>query len=588
MKRNLILSAVMAVIMIIFGVSTHAAAGPERSDFSNPKDGDVDGRDLYNFLSEYSTGYTPGSPGDIDGDEDIDSDDVALFAGAFGTTYSTSAAKPNILLIIADDIGIDVSTDLYPSLIEELEFMYGTDDISGKPASMPQVTDRIARQGMVFNNAWAQPSCSPTRAAMITGLYGKKTGVTSAGIAMSSNHITFVQKLKEAGYSTAAFGKWHLAGSSMPYAATLPLAAGFELFKGHVDGAIEDYWDYNYDVQDDPDHPTEFIRVKPVPEAKSLPGIVSTTYAPVVKGWDVIDWINAKEDANPDKPWLVWLAFNEAHWDWEGYNLHVPNGDTIGCDPMDETQDSPLCQEVKACGGVPGSNNNGLCENKVLVRAMTTAMDTVVGKILDAVYERDPNTYVIFIGDNGTEAGSIDNMYLHTSGRGKGTAYESGARVAMAIRGPNIEAGGQSVEFVHVADLFNTCLEIGGLSPMTQNIDKNGATVDSDSVSFASILFSNDPLVTFVRDPYTQYIITENGSTAGTRNGTYKVICKSSWMGGKTWEFYNLIDDPLEETLLDTSSADCSNYDLDYTHSQWQWNYCRLREVIETESILSP
>ena len=575
MKKNLILSAIMAVMMILFGVSADAAAGPERSDFSNPKDGDVDGMDLYDFLTAYSAGDPAAN---VDGVGDIDSGDVAAFAEDFGITYSTSKAKPNILILIADDIGIDVTTDLYPGFIEELEFMYGDDSgVRGKPASMPQVKDKIAQQGMVFNNAWAQPSCSPTRAAMITGLYAKKTGVKSAGTAMSSNHITFVQQLKQyAGYSTAAFGKWHLAGGSSPYTETLPKAAGFELFKGHVDGAVEDYWDYNYDVQDDSHSPTEFTRVWPVPEAKSLPGIAATTYAPVVKGRDVIDWINAREDTNPDKPWLVWLAFNEAHWDWQGYNLHVPNADTMASSTVRSLA------EVTACGGTPGSNNNGSCSNKVLVRAMTNAMDTVIGKILDAVYARDPNTYVIFIGDNGTEAGSIDNMYLTTSGRGKGTAYESGARVAMAIRGPDIKAGSQSFEFVHVADLFNTCLEIGGLDPMTQNVDKNGAAVDSDSVSLAPILFSNDPLVTFVRDSNTDYIITENGSTAGARNGIYKVIYQSN-----NWRFYNLIDDPLEQTLLSTSGVGCSNYETDYNTNQWQWHYCRLREVIETESIIS-
>jgi len=583
MKKNLILSAIMAVMMILFGVSADAAAGPERSDFTVPKDGDVDGMDLYDFLTTYSAGDPAAN---VDGVGDIDSGDVAAFAEDFGTTYSTSTAKPNILILIADDIGIDVSTDLYPGIIEELEFKYGAGSgVRGKPASMPQVVSRIAEEGMLFDNAWAQPSCSPTRAAMITGLYAKKTGVKSAGTAMSSNHITFVQQLKQyAGYSTAAFGKWHLAGGSSPYTETLPKAAGFELFKGHVDGAVEDYWDYNYDVQDDSHSPTEFTRVRPVPEAKSLPGIAATTYAPVVKGRDVIDWINAREDTNPDKPWLVWLAFNEAHWDWDGYNLHVPNGDTIGCHPTNPDLDGPVCQEIKSCGGSPGSNNNGSCENKVLVRAMTTAMDTVVGRILDAVYARDPNTYIIFIGDNGTEAGSIDNMYLTTAGRGKGTAYESGARVAMAIRGPGIETGSQSFEFVHVADLFNTCMEIGGLSPMTQNVDRNGATVNSDSVSLAPILFG-DP-VTFVRDPNSDFIITENGNTAGARNGFYKVICKSNFFS-KTWEFYNLIDDPLEETKINTTGVECSAYGTDYMPSQWQWHYCRLREVIETESIIS-
>jgi arylsulfatase A-like enzyme len=66
---------------------------------------------------------------------------------------------------------------------------------------------------MVFTNVWAHPFCSPTRSAIITGLFGKKAKVLTYADALSQKHTTFVKKLKdEGGYSTALFGKWHLAG----------------------------------------------------------------------------------------------------------------------------------------------------------------------------------------------------------------------------------------------------------------------------------------------------------------------------------------------------------------------------------------
>ncbi len=80
----------------------------------------------------------------------------------------------------------------------------------------------------------------------------------------------------------------------------------------------------------------------------------------------------------------------------------------------------------------------------------------------------DPNTHVIFIGDNGTpmygrpNLDFIDNMYITQTGRGKGTAYESGARVPMVIRGPGIKACAKSNEYVHAADLFSNYVDVSG------------------------------------------------------------------------------------------------------------------------------
>ena len=77
------------------------------------------------------------------------------------------------------------------------------------------------------------------------------------------------------------------------------------------------------------------------------------------------------------------------------------------------------------------------------------------------------NTYIIFISDNGTESDSIDNMYLTISGRGKGSVFESGARVAISISGQGIAVGSGSGKFVHAADLFAANRELAGLETPT-------------------------------------------------------------------------------------------------------------------------
>jgi arylsulfatase A-like enzyme len=559
MKRGLLfILTVLALVMIPFITLSYAAIGDY--DFSSPKDGDVDGKDLAALIA---------GPGP----------DIASFAGFFGQTYTVTARRSNILLIIGDDVGIDVMTDLYPNLISGLTSLYGPSGhnhsnysrINGNPASLPVLTARLATQGMVFSNAWAQPVCSPTRATLVTGLFEDKTQVKTPGTALSSNHITFIQKLKNEGdYSTALFGKWHLGtgGSN----SVMPKRAGFDLYKGNNDGGLSpSFWSYSYHIQDNATSETAF-RTESAP-TRSLPGIAATTFATVVQAADTIEWINARKAADPDKPWFVYLSFNEAH-----SPMHVPNADTL---------DAESLSEVIGCGGTPGTTNRGSCTNRQLTRAMSNAMDTVIGKVLDAVDAIGSDTYVIFIGDNGTDVSttspdSLDNMYITTSGRGKGTVYESGARVAMAIRGPGIAASSQSAEFVHVADLFATILTLAGVTPPPTNLSNTGATVNSDSKSLTPILFGS---ASTVRDPNEGYTLTETsygGNKVGARNGTYKVVCSGST---SNCSFFNLVTDPLEEYPLLSTKPDCTTYRTTWNTSNPEWHYCRLVEVVGIYSI---
>ena len=186
---------------------------------------------------------------------------VSSSAAKDESSKTGTSRRPNILLVIADDIGMDVMSNIYPGLIDNLVKKYGPSGhnhpdyrkIDGKPASTP-VLDKFARQGMRFGNIWAHPFCSPTRATILTGLFAAKTKVTTYADALSSKHTSFVQKLKdEAGYSTAIFGKWHMAGlpgKPVDYPGMKPKQAGFELFKGNMHAAINSYWDYEYQVQD--------------------------------------------------------------------------------------------------------------------------------------------------------------------------------------------------------------------------------------------------------------------------------------------------------------------------------------------------
>jgi arylsulfatase A-like enzyme len=517
---------------------------------------------------------------------------VCAYAQRGVAQQSSEQARPNILLIISDDIGLDVSTDMYPGLVERIAAQYGPHghahpdaaSIEGHPASTPNIA-QLARAGMRFTNAWAQPFCSPTRASVITGLFAAGTKITTYQDALSQKHTTFVRRLKdEGGYSTAIFGKWHLAGlpGNPSYPGMKPKQAGFELFQGNMHAALGTFWDYDYQVQD-ADSPPDVWRDQKPPE-RSLPGIAPTTYAPVVKVADALAWIEQREAEDADKPWFAWLAFNLSHATIQRApsQMAVPNADTLN--------DASL-REMQACGGHFGSAETGECSGESLMRAMTSSLDTVLGKLLAAVDALDPNTYVIYLGDNGTpmygrpNLDFIDNLYITRSGRGKGTAYASGARVPMAIRGPGIAPNSVSDEFVHAADLYSTTLELAGLEPSktVSNSDGTG-TVPLDSVSLTPILFGSTD---HVRDPDQGYLLTEpvnlmTGGTrqAGARNATHKVICTDG-TGDDDCEFYDLIDDPLEEYPLAKPEA-CSGA---LTPADAGWHYCRLSQVLRTRSI---
>jgi arylsulfatase A-like enzyme len=522
-----------------------------------------------------------------------------LAAGGLPSVAQAAAAqqRPNILLIISDDIGLDASTSMYPGLVESVAKQYGPEGlkhpnaaaIQGRPASQPNL-DRLARQGTRFTHVWAQPFCSPTRAAILTGLSANKAKVLSYADPLATGYTSFVQRLKdEGGYRTALFGKWHLAGlpgNPVSYPGMKPKQAGFELFQGNLHAALRTYWDYDYQVQD-ATTPADLWRTGKAP-VRALPGIEPTTFAPVVKVADAIDWITARETESPDQPWFAWVAFNLAHATivQQPSAMAVPNADTL---------DAPSLAEMKACGGEFGSMNTGSCSAEALMRAMTNSMDTLAGRLIDAVDALDPNTVVIYVGDNGTpmygrpNLDFIDNLYISRKGRGKGTAWESGARVPLAIRGPGIAANFQSAAIVETADLFPTLLELAGLQSPKQVSNGDGTRqLPVDGVSLLPVLRDR---VAQVRDADRGYVLTESlnlmtDSTrqVGARNGRFKVICTEK-VEPDACDFYDLASDPLEEFPLQKPTA-CGGPDT-ASSSRQGWHFCRLAGVIATESFLA-
>jgi len=501
--------------------------------------------------------------------------------------------RPNLMLLIGDDIGVDAVSDMYPGLIDDLLRKYGPEglkhpryqDIKGRPASTPSL-NALSKAGMRFTQAWVQPFCANTRSSILTGLYPARMGVIDYNGWLGKGHHSFVRDLKEkGGYATALFGKYHMAGLNQ-YPGLMAREAGFDLFRGNMTGAVDTYWEWNYHIQD-ASTPADQFRTEKAP-TRSLPGVAPTTYAPVVTAADTLEWIRAQEKSNPDKPWFAWVAFNTSHItaNQRPNPMAVPNLDTL---------DEPSRKEMESCGGTFGSAVVGRCTDKQLMRAMTNSMDTLIGKLLREVDSIDPDTFVVYMGDNGTwmmGAGRdfIDNMYITRAGRSKGTAYESGARVELAIRGPGIKPDSSSDVPINGVDLFATFLALARLDVPARVPDKNGRMVAPDGVSLAPVLFNN---ARSVRDPDRGYQLAEtmnpvrqNMLHVAARNSRYKVVCMEN-ARTPSCEFYDLTADPLEEYPLEKPGS-CAKY----TNGEWktsarEWHFCRLQEVLATESILS-
>ncbi|MXO66219.1 sulfatase-like hydrolase/transferase [Altericroceibacterium endophyticum] len=529
---------------------------------------------------------------------------LTLFSATSATAQTEAEARPNVLLIVLDDVGLDMTTDILPGEIDRMLTKYGPEGrghpdaarIDGRPASMP-VLNSLARKSLVFANAWAEPFCSPTRAAMLTGLYPERTRVLDYTDWLTQSHLSLGTMMQDQGYSTALIGKWHLSGlndirpDAPPHKGPLypgmkPKEAGFDLFRGDLNGALPDYWEYKVTVQDADTPPSEW-RVETQP-ARSLPGIAPTTFAPVVKAADTVDWVTQQESTAPDKPWFAWLAFNMPHILPGQPPVVVPNRGTL---------DPSAIAEIEACGGEFGSKNLGDCSAPSLNRAMSTATDTVMGLLLEAVEELDPNTVVIVIGDNGTgqygrpEVNFLDNLYITYEGRGKGTGYESGVRVPLIVHGPGMVEG-RNDAIVHAVDLFSTIAELGGVT-LPENVpNRTGdAMVDLDSVSLLPILSGQTDTV---RAPDIGYVTAEGSSPladnrlqAAVRNAQFKILCTRSDSGEDNGcEFYDLKADPLEEYPLAITTS-CASDGTEAPVTDEARQYCYLKHVVDTDTILA-
>ena len=322
-----------------------------------------------------------------------------------------NTATPNILFIIADDLGKDA--------------INGFSEGSIKP-NTPNI-DAIRNTGICFSNFWTNPTCSPTRASIITGKYGYRTGVKAVGDDLSISETTlqeYISNQTNNEYASAIIGKWHLSGNN---SAINPETFGIDYYAGLVRGAVDDYYQWQLNES----------------------GNTSQNSAYITEAFTdlSINWINQQS-----KPWFMWLAYTAPHTPF-----HAPPSN------------------MHSQGSLP-TYSNGLDPIPYYMAAIE-AMDFQIGRLLDEIPEDERNnTIIIFIGDNGTPNQVAQSPY--SSSTVKNTLYQGGINVPMFISGNSVSRTGTDNNLITSTDLFATIAEIAGSS--TNEIN--------DSKSFKSLL----------------------------------------------------------------------------------------------------
>ena len=322
----------------------------------------------------------------------------------------------------------------------------------GKDIPKTPNLDSLAKQSVIFRNAWATPMCSPSRACIQTGRLGLRTGIGDlvknavSYNGLSSSEILIPELLDSAtggSYEHAYFGKWHLnhgSANDPSGAPTGPDVARVQGY-GHFAGTIHNI--KNKDSYFDWPKVTNGVQSK------------SSVYATTATVNDFLSW-----HSNVQGPYFAVLAFHAPHTPLHAppNKLHSVNLSFVGPPAF-----------------VP----------RLYYKAMAEALDTEIGRLLASLSGSLANTTVIFMGDNGTprEVVKNDPFGILKENHAKGYAYEGGVNVPLYISGPLVTSpGASSSALVHAVDIFATVADLAGIDLSDPSVYPAERTLDSRSL----------------------------------------------------------------------------------------------------------
>lgn len=407
----------------------------------------------------------------------------------FAVALRAGEAKPNIVFLLIDDLG------------------YADCGFNGGDEIRTPRIDALASAGTVIESHYVQPVCSPTRSALMSGRYPTRTGVYNvvrphAEWGLPLQERTLADALKDAGYTTAITGKWHLGEYDPAY---LPMSRGFEHQYGHYFGAL----DYFTHIRDG-DHDWYRDQVELKEEGYSTHLIAA----------EACRLIAAQEKS---KPLFLYVPFNGVH------------------SPM-QVPDSYLA---------PYSSLSG---PRLQLAGMLAAVDEAIGRIVDALEQAGlrENTLIVFSSDNGgPQPGK------NTPLRGfKGTLWEGGVRAAAFANWPGrIPAGRKVTQPMHIIDWYPTLVKLAGASlEGSQPLDGKDIwpmLTEGAPSPHEFILSAQAPDKAALRIGDWKLIVDTSGAPAAKAKGKGKNKGKAK--AAKQTEplaLFNLVQDPGESTNL--------------------------------------
>ncbi|HEX7216229.1 MAG TPA: arylsulfatase [Methylomirabilota bacterium] len=409
---------------------------------------------------------------------------VIVAALLLGVTLPLSAAeppRPNIVYIVADDLGW-----------KDVGF-------HGSDIKTPNL-DELARTGARFEQFYAQPMCTPTRAALMTGRYPFRYGLQTAVITsahtygLATDEWLLPQALKEAGYRTAITGKWHLGHADRKY---WPRQRGFDYQYGPLIGEIDYFTHEQGGVLD------WYRNNKPLKEKG---------YSTTLIGNEAVQLITAHD---PTAPLYLYLTFNAPHTPYQAPTAYLDRYKTIA-DP-----------------------------SRRAYAASITAMDEQIGRVLAALSSKGmrANTLIVFQSDNGgtrnamfAGEGDMSKIKIPCDNGpyrdGKGSLYEGGTRVVALANWPgHIKAGSTVDEMIHVVDMYPTLAKVAG-APV-------GKSKPLDGLDVWSTISEGAP------SPRTEVVYNVEPFRAGIRQGDWKLLWRTPLP--ESIELYDLRQDPSEK-----------------------------------------
>ncbi len=462
-----------------------------------------------------------------------------LFActGSQGTNETNKVELPNIVLFMGDDHGWD-------------EVGY-----NGHPFVKTPVLDEMAANGLRFDRFYAaHPTCSPTRGSLLTGRHPNRYGTFTPNWSIRPEEITIAQLLKEAGYATAHFGKWHV-GPVKEESPTSPGAMGFDEWLSH-----DNFFEMDPVLSRNGEAPRKL-------EGEGSEVIVDET----------LRFIQNSQTQN--KPFLAVVWFGSPHEPYSG----LPEDLAL----YDNLPDSLANKKVRLTSNETGEQVTRSLRDVLQERyAEITAMDRAIGNLRTFLEENNlkENTLVMYCGDNGTPADAA-RTEMTLMGQ-KGDLYEGGIRVPGVLEWPAVinEPAATSVVSV-TSDILPTLAEITGrplpkrpidgisLVPFFNDFSKQRTepvffwqfepekVFDEDAKPYIApeLQEGTTPLAkimagkftrSFRNYKYNQILENDFGGVRAIMKDQYKLILEGQSPNSQGFELYNIHNDPGEEKNL--------------------------------------